>query len=265
MAENCGACRKQVKSHEQGIQCDLCQYWYHTNKCADVTKGLMEFLNSEDGQKSNVHWYCRACENTSKKLFEQMVLIEKRLSSFEKEVQKLGEKVDHLISKQPEHTSFEKEVQKLGEKVDSILSKQPVQTSIVPSVGQIARELEERDRRKCNIVVYGLKTEDESLVDDILKKIDSTIERAEKPIWLGKGERKPLLVKLKSEKDKWKVIASARTVTQQHFKGIFVNPDLTKSEREEQYMLRKELRERRANGEHVIIKRGAIVPCPKNG
>ena len=108
MAESCGACRKQVKSHEQGIQCDLCQYWYHTNKCADVTKGLMEFLNSEDGQKSNVHWYCRACENTSKKLFEQMVLIEKRLSSFEKEVQKLGEKVDHLISKQPEQHHLKK-------------------------------------------------------------------------------------------------------------------------------------------------------------
>ena len=41
---------------------------------------------------------------------------------------------------------------------------------------------------------------------------------------------------------------------------IYVNPDLTKSERDQQYLLRQEKRERNSRGEEVVIRKGRVVP-----
>ena len=41
--------------------------------------------------------------------------------------------------------------------------------------------------------------------------------------------------------------------------NVFINPDLTRQQREEQYKLRQELKRRRAGGEEVIIRKGLIV------
>ena len=103
MDGNCGACRKVVKSTEQGICCDLCQMWFHV-KCSNASKALVEFLNSDDGQQANVHWYCRCCEKGSRKLFEQMVVIDKRISSLETQLSDLNEKVDSIIKHQQSST-----------------------------------------------------------------------------------------------------------------------------------------------------------------
>ena len=85
-------------------------------------------------------------------------------------------------------------------------------------------------------------------------------------IRLRSGEKIPLLAKFKTEQEKWKVIANARAVINKNsdYKGNFVNPDLYKCEREKQYLLRQELRDRRNNGEQVVIKKGAIVTKAKN-
>ena len=46
----------------------------------------------------------------------------------------------------------------------------------------------------------------------------------------------------------------------EQWKGVYISPDLTPSEREEGKKLRDELKARRARGEQVIIRRGRIVP-----
>lgn len=73
-------------------------------------------------------------------------------------------------------------------------------------------------------------------------------------------------MKFGSEKEKWKIVGKARAAMQGNtdFANIYVNPDLTKTERERQFLLRKELRSRRENGEDVMIKRGVVVVRPKN-
>ena len=43
------------------------------------------------------------------------------------------------------------------------------------------------------------------------------------------------------------------------FKGIYINPDQTQLQRMEAYNLRQELKQRRAAGEDVLIRRGEIV------
>ena len=244
MEGKCGAYRKFEKEKE--VQCDLCQFWYHM-KCAEVSQILLDFLQSEDGQKGDVHWYCKVCEQGSRKLFEQMVVVDKRLSSVEQQLEEIKVKIDQLSKTQCTETP---------------------PAIIQSSVSHIAREMEERGLRKCNIVIHGLKDGDEHLVNELIRQIDDSIETAEKPIRLGAvtNKSRPLLVKLKTEREKWKIIGKSLRVMKENnkYKGVYVNPDLTKSERDEQYSLRQKLRERRDSGEDVIIKRGLIVPRAKN-
>lgn len=213
-----------------------------------ASQSLVDFLNSDEGQKSSVHWYCKSCEKGSKKMFEMMVLIDNRLTEVEKNLTQLNEKVDSLIECKGESSQKNDE------------------PPIRQNLSQLVKEIDERNHRKCNVVVFGLKKGQESVVNEIINQVDQSIELAEDPIWLGPNDapNRPLLVKMSSEKDKWKIISKSRAVTKEKYKGIYLNPDLTKSEREEQFLLRKELRERRDNGEQIIIKKGVIVPRSKN-
>ena len=190
MDGNCGACRKVVKSTEQGLCCDLCQMWFHV-KCSNASKALVEFLNSDDGQQANVHWYCCCCEKGSRKLFEQMVVIDKRISSLETQLSDLNEKVDSIIKHQQSSTEAG-----VRPRSDPTQSQQP------QNLAHIVRESEDSNRRKCNVVIYGVKEGEETVVEELIKAIDSQIEMVSSPTRLGSGEKRPLLVKFKTEQEK---------------------------------------------------------------
>ena len=119
----------------------------------------------------------------------------------------------------------------------------PTQSQQPQNLAHIVRELEDRNRRKCNVVIYGEKEGEETVVEELIKSIDSQIGMVSSPTRLGSGEKRPLLVKFKTEQEKWKVIANARAIINKNsdYKGIFVNPDFSKCEREEQYLLRQGL------------------------
>ena len=96
--------------------------------------------------------------------------------------------------------------------------------------------------------------------------------------WKAAGTQKPsklfeiktqqktlFIVTMDSKKDKWLLISKARVVSQSSkvdLNNIFVNPDLTKTERDLQYQLRQEVRRRREQGENVKIRKGYC--CPKS-
>ena len=67
-----------------------------------------------------------------------------------------------------------------------------------------------------------------------------------------------------SFKKKWSLISKARTISQTKdgLQNIYVNPDLTKTERNNQYMLRQEVRARRQHGEKVKISKGKVIQIP---
>ena len=87
------------------------------------------------------------------------------------------------------------------------------------------------------------------------------VDKPTKIAEIGKPERRMFIVTFASEKEKWCLVAKARSMCMSNdgLKGCYVNPDLTKTERDHQYQLRKEVRERRRNGESVFIKRGTVV------
>jgi len=138
---------------------------------------------------------------------------------------------------------------------------QKIATSPSPIVGNtqlstIMKELKERESRAKNIIFSGCNSD--TKVESFLGKCGVTPISIKK---IGKTDKKLHLVELSSEADKWKALGKAKELCSSvdSFQGMYVNPDLTQSEREHQYQLRKECRERRSKGENVKIKKGVVV------
>ena len=79
---------------------------------------------------------------------------------------------------------------------------------------------------------------------------------------------KPLIVKLNSRDLKSKILGNAKKL--KNYKPnnstlkVYISPDLTRKQREDQKILTDELRTRRANREEVMIKDNKIIPKPRN-
>ena len=146
MNGKCGSFRKVVKESDRGIQCNLRQPWFHANECADVKGSLIQFLESDVGQNSNVHWYCRVCGESSKKLFEQMVSIDVRLTTVEEKLESISTKLDELVQNSKEPS--------LSVNTDNLL------VSMTPkTLATVTNESRDGDRRAPNAVFTGAVTD----------------------------------------------------------------------------------------------------------
>ena len=141
------------------------------------------------------------------------------------------------------------------------------------SVTVLADELRERKDRSTNIVIFGIKTggDDDDAVDNILSNELHLTVSATSVTRMGASSTArpspPILVKFATAADAITVIRSAknlRSSTNADIQSsVFISPDYTKLEREEQYKLRTELkRQKAAGGGDLIIRKGAIIPRP---
>ena len=133
----------------------------------------------------------------------------------------------------------------------------------------------DREKRKCNVVVHNLTesdgdthnermTQDRSRLKELLGKELHMNFHFTKSFRVGKfteGKSRLLVATLDSEEAKWEVIRIAPQLRGTTMgSNIYINPDLTKPEREEGKRLRSELAERRNKGEHnLVIRNGRIV------
>lgn len=242
--DSCGGCKKTIKG--ASLACSLCDQWFDV-KCSGSDQATVDFLNSPAGQKSSVHWHCTSCDISTKRLFDLVTAVSGRLTIVEEKVDKLNSAIGSL-----------------SDKIEFILPGSPAVASAVSPptekseiVAAVAGEIREREKRALKVVFTGEVTEEK------VKKFighaggDATkIDKIE-----TKGKKVLYITTLTTEAQKWTLIKKGRTIsnTIEGLNGIFVNPDLTRSEREVQYNLRQELRRRRAEGENLVIKKGRIV------
>ena len=133
----------------------------------------------------------------------------------------------------------------------------------------------DREKRKCNVVVHNLTesdgdthnermTQDRLRLKELLRKELHMNFHFTKSFRVGKfteGKSRLLVATLDTEEAKWEVIRIAPQLRGTTMgSNIYINPDLTKQEREEGKRLRSELAERRNKGEHnLVIRKGRIV------
>ena len=55
----CKHCIKSVESDELGLECEICENWFHIN-CEDVSEEEYDFLEAH----KILHWYCNSCNKS---------------------------------------------------------------------------------------------------------------------------------------------------------------------------------------------------------
>ena len=139
----------------------------------------------------------------------------------------------------------------------------------------IFSELEDRERRKTNLIITGLpecthgsveerKRWDEQKIDALFKALTNLNCNAVDAVHrIGKmNSSLPRLMRVicRDTSTKLTLLRKAKDLRRlPEYRNVFVNPDFTPIQQKEQRLLREELKERRSSGENVIIHRGKVV------
>ena len=285
----CGECKQAVTTTQTGLQCEVCQDWFHT-ECQDMPLEVYSFL-CESG--SSLHWYCRRCNKEVASMIAMMTKLQQRqdkiegrqdkmesvLENLKARQEKLEKKTDDACNKmkgmQDEVVHVKRATSELETKLDTVIEAKLV--TVKQSVKKDVSENLEIDKRKQNIVVHGMKEDDPMMTRT---PAQTWMEIAERIIGHGlkldpmkhivethrigspsQDKVRPLRIKLKSVESKIEVLKRAKCLKDvEEYKKVYISPDLTR----DQQLLDKELREKvkafRQQGETgVNIKGGKVI------
>ena len=278
-------CGKQVLDDDMGgIECDVCLAWYHPvwqgakdeaydavrkNElfwiCVQCKKFVSEFRNVVHGKGTTAGQIDAAC----------LGRMERKLDDLSKAVSEQNVKVKEAAADANKAKKLYADALKDGE-AKSEQTKNISRESIQTCFEKFQNEKDEKEKRKCNIVISNMtesqaSTGEERKVHDI-KKLTNIIKeelkihvRIENAFRAGKRqENKPrlLIATLPSEACKWDVLKAAKMLRDSEnteVKGMYINKDLTVLEREQNKKLRDEVKRRKSEGENVKIIKGKCV------
>ena len=142
---------------------------------------------------------------------------------------------------------------------------------IMLNMEKTSDEIESRILRRNNVILAGVnqspsgnlherQCDDRKICEEIVEFLGSPKGEILDIQRVGQTANTLIKIKFKSFETKQNVIRNARKLrSSPQFEKIFVNPDRTPLQQQQNKILRRELRDRRENGEDVIIRRGAVV------
>ena len=139
----------------------------------------------------------------------------------------------------------------------------------------IMNEVEERERRRPNLIVAGLQEKevgsveerkewDSIKVDELFEELCNFEDSVVSSVYrIGKiNSSRPRLLKIicRDVNSKRSLLSKSKYLRDSiDFKNVYLNPDLTPIQQKENKRLREELKARRDRGEDVFIRHGRIV------
>ena len=183
-------------------------------------------------------------------------------------------KIEEAIAHHSRKTYAETLKNEVVEKLDR-LSQQQQNTchEHVANKADVVEEYVDRQQRKANLIISNVpepsnasneenRQQDWMMVDEMLRRLHLRVDVI-KVSRIGRknaGKTRLILVTLSSEDMKWEVLREAKNLRDfDEYHGVYINPDLTKTEREQNKKLRDEVREKREKGEDVVIYKGRII------
>ena len=139
----CGTCEKVVKDHQNGLQCDMCDMWFHCG-CEKVSAEEYELLERSD---SVAQWFCSACRGQVKNLTRENKL---------KGENKILREENELLRNRLEE--LERTMREIKEEI-----KQEVTEGVKQQVFEYLKEDEDKKERRNNLVIYEIKESTNSI------------------------------------------------------------------------------------------------------
>jgi len=84
----CGGCGKVVSNNEMGIQCEICDVWFHP-KCQDINEDCYKAIMN----LQSVHWYCKSCDSKVGKLLVAVLKLQNRVDLMGETMSKMREEL----------------------------------------------------------------------------------------------------------------------------------------------------------------------------
>jgi len=285
--EVCVSCKKVVE--EEAVECYWCSNWQHI-QCAKVSKSHYDMLNTCPDQ---IVFFCSVCiaklptalEKSSGSKDSRSAM-DKQIEALQSQLTDLAAKVNDQATKVHEQINsrflqFENKVSAKFLNSNSVTHSLPTAheprgsvTAVSPS--QIIKEYKDRESRKFNVIVHNVPesestessacvTHDTNIVGDIANKIGIESIDIATTMRLGEkieGRSRLLKVHLRNLQHKRLLLSNAKKLKglSGDLQKVYITPDLSRKDRQENKLLREELFRRRSNGElGLIIRRGQIV------
>ena len=246
----CQDCGKSVQDKDKGLQCEVCDFWFHA-KCQNISEEAYKLLIDNEA----MHWYCSSCNRSvvnilktlagikswQEKTDQELLAVKKELASVKAELKAVGlvARSAETMVKATDTLAKATEV-KLETVVESCLVEgidKSVESKVndkVKVVKEDVAEAMEIERRKNNIVFHGIKdwkeavvsldelgsrdlqrSPDQEVVEEILKAglhLDATrhIVEVQRIGRYVEGKSRPLRVRVKTVEAKNEVLKRAR-------------------------------------------------------
>lgn len=139
----------------------------------------------------------------------------------------------------------------------------------------LLEEFEDRERRRDNIMIFGLTEKpdgtvperdghDRDMIREVLQSLGTCDEEIMDSRRVGKiikGKARPMKVKLLNRSSKLNLIQRSKELRKSsNFRDVYIKSDLTKRQQREEFELRQELKRQRSDGRDVVIYKGQIRP-----
>ena len=203
--------------------------------------------------------------------------LKNRMDSFEAEVEGAKKEVDHVGKGVEEKIMKYVEAAKQGLTKEQLDKDKGIEVQVIDSIKEDREfqlrltEAMERDKRKNNVVIMGLSenmTEQET--NEFIEEMFTTMMEREKSRYEIKGrigrsvqsnKCRPMRVEFEDPVYKRNLMKRANTLKRDSkYEKIFLSPDLTRKQQEEDKILRDKVKEYKSQGvEGVKINKGCVI------
>jgi hypothetical protein len=179
----CLDCGTTVMSQQQGLLCDTCGLWHHT-QCEKVADEIYEFL-CEHTEEQSLTWNCRKCIASNRKILSVLTSfsdLQQRMEARVSEaIQTMNRKIEDLSELLNKNVANNEPHKCLVEKVDALMT-----MTLREQVGEKMDDMAERMGRKMDELIVGVNRNLENKNTDQ----QSTDEEAQKRVEWSQVELK---------------------------------------------------------------------------
>lgn len=259
-----------AQTSNSGVQSSTNDIEALDNKVSDLTNTIKEQGSKIDSLQENMRLFVRSMREQESHAVEHSGMIKRVLN----ENLNLKMQYSEVVKK-----ACDKVVGDVGDKLASIspLTQGQITRKEAQTVSIVFDDFLDKNKRIRNVVVHNFPEQggatvmeksqaDIALFVSMIRDSFHLHVKATKSFRAGKvipNKDRLLIITLENEESKFDILRMASQLrSTEEWQRVFITPDLTYKERQEQKRLRDELRRRREAGEKdLLIKRGKIVPA----
>ena len=168
--EVCQICTEPVMNKDSGLQCEICDNWFHS-KCENISDETCKVLGLSD----TIHWYCSGCNRGVSKILQALANIQARQDVLERDFKdSMKELKTNFTKLEQSITAVDNMVKANDVKLNSILDSKLVdglEDRVLGKVNDKIRSMREDndetleiEKRKKSLIFHGVKESDKEVV-----------------------------------------------------------------------------------------------------